>query len=39
MERRGRPDITPIVEFPEVNTINNIKGAVPGSEGKVRLKI
>ena len=38
MERKGRPDITPVVEFPEGYNIKNIEGAVPGSEGKARIK-
>jgi alkaline phosphatase D len=38
MERKGRPDITPVVTYPEGYTIKNIQGAVPGSEGKARLQ-
>ena len=38
LERQGRPDITPVVNYPDGYNINNIHGAVPGSEGKVRLK-
>jgi alkaline phosphatase D len=38
VERKGRPDLTPVVTYPEGYTINTIQGAVPGSEGKVRLK-
>ena len=38
MERKGRPDIKPLVEFPEGHTIKTIQGAVPGSAGKARLK-
>lgn len=37
-ERQGRPNIKPTVEFPEGYNIKTIQGAVPGSEGKVRLK-
>jgi len=37
-ERRGRPNIKPTVEFPEGYNIKTIQGAVPGSEGKARLK-
>jgi len=39
-KRRGgrRPDITPVVNFPEGYTIDNIQGATTGSEGEVRLK-
>jgi len=36
--RRGRPDMTPVVTYPEGFDLNNIHGAVPGIEGKVRLK-
>lgn len=38
MERRGRPDITPVVTYPEGFTIETIQGATPGRDGKVRLK-
>ena len=38
IERRGRPDATPVVTYPEGHTIKNIQGATPGSEGKVRIK-
>ena len=38
IERRGRPDIAPVVTYPDGYTINNIQGATPGSEGWVRLK-
>ena len=37
MERRGRPDITPVVTYPEGVTIKTLQGATPGREGKVRL--
>ena len=39
-ERKGgrRPDIKPIVKFPEGYDVNNIEGATPGSKGKARLK-
>lgn len=33
-----RPDISPIVKFPDGFTIENIQGATPGSAGKVRVK-
>jgi alkaline phosphatase D len=36
--RRGRPDVTPVVTYPEGHTIETIQGASPGREGKVRLK-
>ncbi len=38
IERKGRPDLIPVVTFPENSSICNIEGAVPGSEGQVRLK-
>jgi alkaline phosphatase D len=38
MPRRGRPDIKPIVQFPEGYDINTIEGATPGTLGKVRVK-
>ena len=39
IRRRGRrPDISPIVKYPEGFIIDNIQGATPGSAGKVRLK-
>lgn len=34
----GRPDLPPVVTYPEGYTVNNIQGAAPGREGKVRLK-
>ncbi len=34
---RGRPNLTPIVKFPEDSTIHTIEGAVPGAPGKVRI--
>jgi alkaline phosphatase D len=37
-ERKGRPNVAPIASYPEGYTINNIQGACPGIEGKVRLK-
>ncbi|HUT45843.1 MAG TPA: alkaline phosphatase D family protein [Sedimentisphaerales bacterium] len=33
----GRPDLTPIVNFPEDSTIETIEGAVPGAPGRVRV--
>ncbi len=38
IERRGRPDITPVVTYPDGITIKTIQGATPGKDGKVRLK-
>lgn len=38
IERKGRPDLAPVVTFPKGYTIKTIQGATPGSEGKVRLK-
>lgn len=38
MERKGRPDITPVVTYPDGYSIKNIQGATSGAEGKVRLK-
>jgi len=38
IERRGRPNVTPVVTYPDGYDINNIQGATPGSEGNVRLK-
>jgi len=39
-KRKGgrRPDITPVVTYPDGYNINNIEGAVPGIDGQVRLK-
>lgn len=37
-ERKGRPDIAPVVTYPEGYTIHTIQGATPGSKGDVRLK-
>lgn len=36
--RNGRPNITPVVTYPEGYNLNNIQGATPGSKGRVRLK-
>tara|TARA_R110000868_G_scaffold276646_3_gene536354 strand:+ start:2082 stop:3548 length:1467 start_codon:yes stop_codon:yes gene_type:complete len=36
--RKGRPDMTPVVQFPDGHTIKTIQGATPGSQGKARLK-
>ncbi len=33
----GRPDLTPLVEFPAGSSIETIEGAVPGAPGEVRL--
>ena len=38
IERKGRPDAIPVVNYPEGYTINTIQGACPGSKGKARLK-
>ncbi|MDX1284986.1 MAG: hypothetical protein R3182_08245, partial [Draconibacterium sp.] len=38
LPRRGRPDLKPLVTYPEGYDINNIQGAAPGSVGKARLK-
>ncbi|MFD2790767.1 alkaline phosphatase D family protein [Arenibacter sp. H213] len=38
LERKGRPDITPVVNFPEGYNIKTIQGATPGKQGKARLK-
>ena len=38
VERSGRPDLTPVVTFPEGYTIKTIQVAAPGREGEVRLK-
>ena len=38
VERRGRPDATPVVSYPEGHSIATVEGATPGKEGKVRLK-
>ena len=34
---KGRPDLAPVVKFPEDSTIQTIEGAVPGAPGKVRV--
>jgi alkaline phosphatase D len=38
IEPSGRPDMTPVVIFPEGYTIRNIQGACPGSPGSARVK-
>jgi len=35
--RKGRPDMTPVAEFPDGSTIETIEGAVPGAPGQVRI--
>jgi alkaline phosphatase D len=35
--KSGRPDMAPVVKFPEDSTIQTIEGAVPGAPGKVRV--
>jgi alkaline phosphatase D len=39
-ERRGsrRPDLEPVVEFPNGSTVETIEGAAPGAPGKVRVR-
>ena len=34
----SRPDMSPVVTYPEGYDVNTIEGATPGSEGNVRLK-
>ena len=34
---KGRPNLTPIANFPEGSTIHTIEGAVPGAPGRVRV--
>ena len=36
-KRQGRPDLPPVVKFPEGSTIYTIEGAVPGAPGTVRV--
>ena len=36
-KRKGRPNLTPVVRFPEGSTIHTIEGAVPGAPGEVRV--
>ncbi len=36
-KRSGRPDLEPVVKFPEGYTIETIEGAVPGTDGEVRI--
>jgi alkaline phosphatase D len=38
MPRRGRPDIAPVVRYPEGYDVHTIEGATPGREGKVRVQ-
>ncbi len=38
IERRGRPDKTPVVTFPGGSDINTIQGAAPGTPGRARLQ-
>ncbi len=37
-KRRGRPNIKPLVNFPEGYDLSDIQGATPGGEGMVRLQ-
>jgi len=34
----GRPNRTPVVNYPDGVTVETVEGAVPGAEGRVRLK-
>jgi alkaline phosphatase D len=34
---KGRPDMTPVVNFPNGSTIETVEGAAPGATGTVRL--
>jgi len=36
--RRGRPNMTTVVMYPEGHNVKTIEGATPGSQGMVRLK-
>jgi len=36
-KRKSRPNLTPVVNFPEGSTIQTIEGAVQGTQGKVRV--
>jgi len=36
-KRSGRPDLTPVVKFPEDSNVETIEGAVPGTKGQVRI--
>jgi len=38
IEPGGRPDMTPVVIFPDGYSIRNIQGACPGFHGKARIK-
>ena len=38
VDRRGRQDLEPVVEFPNGSTIDTIEGAVPGAPGDVRVR-
>jgi alkaline phosphatase D len=38
IEPKGRPDMTPVVIFPDGYTNRNIQGACPGSPGSARVK-
>ena len=38
IERRGRPNMAPVVTYPEGYSIRTIQGAAPGADGKVRLR-
>ena len=36
-KNQGRPNLIPVVNFPEGSTVETIEGAVPGSPGQVRI--
>lgn len=38
VERRGRPDAEPVVNFPEGRDVASIEGAVPGASGEARVR-
>jgi len=35
---KGRPDVPPVVQYPEGVSIEDIEGAVPGAKGEVRVR-
>jgi len=38
IQPKGRPDMTPVVNYPEGFSIRNIQGACPGTHGRARIK-
>ncbi|MHC4546572.1 MAG: hypothetical protein ACYSYL_19000, partial [Planctomycetota bacterium] len=36
-KRKGRPDLAPVVRFPENSTIDTFEGAAPGAPGEIRV--